>query len=131
MCVLSSVFLSCHRRVEQVKHRIRRKHNKDKKTHVIYMDDVKVIDKSGKDFQKKRYKQLEILVKGSTWNSQFTCRYAKIVLRRGELFHSQNLVLEINRERRRFEQVKTQSHLTFRGFANLQICGIATKIKSP
>jgi hypothetical protein len=86
------------------------------------MDDVKVTGKPGEDFQKKkRYKQLEILVKRSTWNSQFTCTYAKIVLRRGELFPSQNLVLEINRERRRFEQVKTQSHLTFSEFfANLR-----------
>jgi len=60
------------------------------------MDDLKLIAKSEEELQKQT-QQLKPSVMTSIWNLDLE-NFAKIASERGKLVHSQNLVIDINRE---------------------------------
>ena len=71
----------------------------------FYMDDLKLIVKSEEELQK----QIQTV---KNFNDDIHMEFglekcAKIAFKRGKLFHSQNLVIDINREVQELEQGKT------------------------
>jgi hypothetical protein len=78
---------------------------KTKISHLLYMDDLKVIAKSEEDLQK----QIQTV---KTFSDDIRREFgfdkcAKITFKRGKLTKSQNLVLDINIELQELEQGKT------------------------
>ena len=78
---------------------------KIKVSHILHMDDLKLIFKSEKELQK----QIQTV---KTFNDVIHMEFglekcAKIAFKRGKLVQSQNLVIDINREIQALEQVKT------------------------
>jgi hypothetical protein len=73
------------------------------------MDDLKLIAKSEEELKK----QIQTVKTFSDYiHMDFGLdRCAKITFKRGKLTHSQNLVIDINREIRELEQVKTYKYL--------------------
>ena len=80
-------------------------HNKDKKSHLLYMDDLKLTAKSEEELQK----QIQTIKTFSDYiHMEFGLeKYAKIAFKRGKLVHLQNLVVDINIEIQELEQGKT------------------------
>jgi hypothetical protein len=73
------------------------------------MDDLKLIAKSEEEFRK----QIQTV---KTFSDDIHIDFglekcAKITLKKGKLIHSQNLVIDINREIRELEQGKTYKYL--------------------
>ena len=73
------------------------------------MDDLKLIAKSEEELQKQ-------IQTAKTFNDDIRMEFglqkcAKIAFQRGKLFHSQNLVIDINREIQELEQGKTYKYL--------------------
>jgi len=82
---------------------------KTKISHLLYMDDLKLIAKSEEEFQK----QIQIV---KTFSNDIHVDFglekcAKITLKEGKLIYSQNLVIDINREIQEFEQGKMYKYL--------------------
>jgi len=82
---------------------------KTKISHLLYMDDLKLIAKSEEELQK----QIQTV---KTFSDDIHMEFrlekcAKIVFKRGKLVHSQNLVIDINREIQELEQGKTYKYL--------------------
>jgi len=82
---------------------------KTKISQLLYMDDLKLIGKSERDLQK----QIHIV---KTFHNDIHMEFglekcAKIAFKRGKLVHSQNLVIDINREMQELEQGKTYKDL--------------------
>jgi len=79
--------------------------SKTKVSHLLYMDDLKLIAKSEEELQK----QIQTVKTFSdNIHMEFGLeKYAKIAFKRGRLVHSQNLVININREIQELEQGKT------------------------
>jgi len=78
---------------------------KTKISHLLYMDDLKLIAKSEEELQK----QIQI-VKNISDDIHMEFRLqkcAKIAFKRGKLFHSQNVMIDVNREIQELEQGKT------------------------
>jgi hypothetical protein len=78
---------------------------KTKISHLLYMDDLKLIAKSEEELQK----QIQTV---KTFSDDINMeigleKCAKIAFKRGKLAHSQNLVIAINREKEEPEQGKT------------------------
>jgi len=78
---------------------------KTKMSHLLYMDDLKLIAKSEEELQN----QIQIV---KTFSDDIHLEFglekcAKIAFTRGKLVHSQNLVIDINREIQELEQGKT------------------------
>ena len=75
------------------------------KCHLLYTDDLKLIAKSEEQLQKP----IQTLKTFSDdINTEFGLENcAKISFKRGNLVHSQNLVIDINREIQELEQRKT------------------------
>jgi len=82
---------------------------KTKISHLLYMDDLKLIAKSEEELQK----QIQTV---KTFSDDIHMelgldKCAKITFKRGKLTHSQNLVIVINREIQELEQGKTYKYL--------------------
>ena len=97
-----------HWTTEYVEHRIRRAHNKDKNI-TPTLHDLKLIAKSEEQLQ-KRVQTVKI------FSDDIHMEYglekcAKIAFIRDKLVHSQNLVIDINREMQELEQGKTYKDL--------------------
>jgi len=78
---------------------------KTKISHLLYMDDLKLMAKSEGELQK----QIQI-VKNISDDIHMEFRLekcAKIAFKRGKLFHSQNVMIDVNREIQELEQGKT------------------------
>jgi len=78
---------------------------KTKISRLLYMDDLKLIAKSEKELQK----QIQTVKNFSDdIDMEFGLeKCAKIAFKRGKPVHSQNLVIEVNREKQDLEQRKT------------------------
>jgi len=82
---------------------------KTKISHLLYIDDLKLIAKSEEELQKqiKTVKTFSDVI-----HMEFGLeKCAKIAFKRGKLVHSQNLVININREIQELEQGKTYKYL--------------------
>ena len=82
---------------------------KTKISHLLYMDDLKLIAKTEEELQK----QIQTV---KTFSDDIHMEFgpekcAKIAFKRGKLVHSQNLVIDINREIQQLEQGKTYKYL--------------------
>ena len=82
---------------------------KTKISHLLYIDDLKLIAKSEEELQK----QIQTV---KTFSDDIDIEFglekcAKITFKRGKLTHSQNLVIETNREIQEPEQGKTYKYL--------------------
>jgi hypothetical protein len=82
---------------------------KTKISHLLYMDDLKLIAKSEEEIQK----QIQTV---KTFSDDIHMEFgiekcAKITFKRGKLTHSQNLVIDINRVIQELEQGKTCQHV--------------------
>jgi len=82
---------------------------KTKISHLLYMDDLKLIAKSEEELQK----QMQTL---KTYSDGIHMEFglekcAKITYKRGRLTHLQNLVIDTNREIQELEQGKTYKYL--------------------
>jgi len=82
---------------------------KTKISHLLYMDDLKLIAKSEEELQKR----IQIV---KTFSDDIHIEFglekcAKIAFKIGRLVHSQNLVIDINREIQELEQGKTYKYL--------------------
>jgi len=82
---------------------------KTKISHLLYMDDLKLLAKSEEEPQK----QIQTVKNFSDdINMEFGFeKHAKITFKRGKLPHSQNLVIDTNREIQELEQGKTYKYL--------------------
>ena len=82
---------------------------KTKISHLLYMDDLKLIAKSDEELQK----QIQIVKKFSDDIHMDIGleKCAKITFKTGKLIHSQNLVTDINRHIQELEQGKTYKYL--------------------
>jgi hypothetical protein len=77
---------------------------KTKMSHILYMDDLKLIAKLYEEFQK----QIQTV---KTFSNDIHMEFglnkcAKITFKRGKLTHSQNLVIDVNREIQELKQGK-------------------------
>jgi hypothetical protein len=84
---------------------------KTKLSQLLYMDDLKLIAKSEEELQK----QIQTV---KTFRDDIHVefgleKYAKITFMRGKLTHSQNLVIDINREIQELQRRKTYKYLGF------------------
>jgi hypothetical protein len=82
---------------------------KTKISHLLYMDDLKLIAKSEEELRK----QIQTV---KTFSDDIRMDFglekcAKITFKKGKLIHSQNLVIDINREIQELEQEKTYKYL--------------------
>jgi len=82
---------------------------KTKISHLLYMDDLKLIGKTKEELQK----QVQVI---RTFSDDICMEYglnmcAKIVLKRGKLVQSQNIILEFNRVIQQLKQRKTYKYL--------------------
>jgi hypothetical protein len=78
---------------------------KTKISHLLYMDDLKLLGKSEEELQKQTQRVTPF---SDDIHVEFGLdKCAKIVFKEGKLVHSQNLVMDINREIQEFEQGKT------------------------
>jgi hypothetical protein len=80
---------------------------KTKVSHLLHMDDLKLIRKTEEELQKQM--QIVTSVMTSIWNSYSTS--VQTVLQKATSVHSQNLTLDINREIQALEQGKTYKDL--------------------
>jgi hypothetical protein len=82
---------------------------KTKISHLLYMDDLKLIAKSEEEIQK----QIQTVKNFSDdIHMEFGLdKCAKITFKRGKLTHSQNLVIDINRKLQELERGKTYKYL--------------------
>ena len=82
---------------------------KTKISHLLYMDDLKLIAKSEEELQK----QIQTVKTFSDdINNEFGLeKCAKIMFKRDKLNHSQNLVIDTDREIQELEQGKTYKYL--------------------
>jgi hypothetical protein len=82
---------------------------KTKISHLLYMDDLKLIAKSQKDLQKQIH---TVKTSSDDIHMEFGLEEcAKIAFKRGKLVQSQNLVIDINREIQELEQGKMYKYL--------------------
>ena len=82
---------------------------KTKISHLLYMDDLKLIAKSDEELQK----QIQTV---KTFSDDIHMDFglekcANITFKKGKLIHLQNLVIDINREIQELEQGKTYKYL--------------------
>jgi len=78
---------------------------KTKISHLLYMDDLKLIAKSEEELQKQVQ---TVKIFSDDIHMEFGLqKCAKISFKRGKLIQSQNLVIDINREIQELEQRKT------------------------
>jgi len=82
---------------------------KTKISHLLYMDDLKLIAKSEEELQKQ-------IQRVKTFSDDIHMEFglkkcAKIAFKRVKLVHSQNLVIDMNREIQELEQGKRQKYL--------------------
>ena len=82
--------------------------NKTKISHLLYMDDFRLIGKTKEELQ-KRYKKLEPSVKISIWNSDLTSMQRLYPTKKN--VYLQNLVLDINQEIQQHDQGITYKYL--------------------
>ena len=81
--------------------------SKTKISHLLYMDDLKLIAKSEEEFQKQIQSVKNI---SDDIHMEFGLeKCAQIAFKRGKLVHSLNLVIDINREIQELEQRKSTS----------------------
>jgi len=78
-------------------------------SHLLYMDDFKLIAKSEEELRKQ-------IQAAKTFSDDIHMDFglekcAKIAFKKGTLIHSQNLVIDINREIQELEQGKTYKYL--------------------
>jgi hypothetical protein len=78
-------------------------------SHLLYVDDLKLIGKSEEELQ-KQIQMVETFSDDIHMESGLE-KCAKIAFKRGKLAHSQNLVIDINREVQELEQGKTYKYL--------------------
>jgi len=82
---------------------------KTKISHLLYMDDLKPIAKSEEEFQKQIQR---VKIFSDDINMEFAFqKCAKITFKRGKLTHSQNLVIDSNREIQELQSGKTYKYL--------------------
>jgi len=82
---------------------------KTKISHLLYMDDLKLIAKSEEELQKQIQR---VKAFSDDIHMEFGLeKCAKIALKRGKLVHLQNLAIDINREIQELEQGKTYKYL--------------------
>jgi len=82
---------------------------KTKVSHLLDMNDLKLIGKTEEELQK----QMQVI---RTFSDDIYIEFGhdkheKIVLKRGKLVQSQNLILDFNREIQQLKQGKTYKHL--------------------
>jgi hypothetical protein len=82
---------------------------KTKTSHLLYMDDLKLIGKTEEELQK----QVQAVI---TFNDDIHIEFgfdksAKILLKRGKLVQPQNIILEFNRVIQELKQGKTYRYL--------------------
>ena len=78
-------------------------------SHLLYMDDLKLIAKSEKELQKQKE---TVKTFGDDINTEFGLeKCAKITFKRGKLTRLKNLVTDTNREIQELEQGKTYKYL--------------------
>jgi hypothetical protein len=75
---------------------------KTKISHLLYMDDLKLIAKSEEELQRQIQLKLSVMI--FIWN--LNLKNVTITLKRGKLISSQNLVIDNNREIQELEQGK-------------------------
>jgi hypothetical protein len=100
---------------------------KAKISHLLYMDDLKLIAKSEEEFQK----QIQTVKNFSDdIHMEFGLdKCAKITFKRGKLTHSQNLMIDINREIQELEQEKTYKYLGIEKGVGIQHQQMKEKLK--
>jgi hypothetical protein len=82
---------------------------KTKISHLLYMDDLKLPGKSEEELQKQTQ---TVTTFSDDIHVEFGLdKCAKIVFKKGKLVHSQNLVVDINREIQELEHGKTYKYL--------------------
>jgi hypothetical protein len=82
---------------------------KTKISHLLYMDDLKLIGKSEEELQKQTQ---TVTTFSDDIHMEFGLdKCAKIVFKKGKLVQWQNLVVDINREIQELEQGKTYKYL--------------------
>jgi hypothetical protein len=82
---------------------------KTKISHLLYMDDLKLIAKSEEELPKQVQ---TVKTFSNDIHMEFGLgKYAKIAFKKGKLVHSQNLWIDINREIQELEQRKTYEYL--------------------
>ena len=82
---------------------------KTKLSHLLYMDDLKLIAKSEEELQK----QIQTIgnFSGDIHMEFGLEKYAKIAFKSGKLVHSQNLVIDVNRDIQELDQGNTYRYL--------------------
>jgi hypothetical protein len=80
-----------------------------KTSHLLYMDDLKLLGKSEEEIQK----QIQTVTNFSDdIHTEFGLeKCVKVVFKKGKLVHSQNLVVDINKEIQELEQGKAYKYL--------------------
>ena len=82
---------------------------KTKISHLLYVDDLKLIAKSEEELQKQIH---TVKTFSDDIHTEFGLeKCAKIAFKRDKLVHSQNLVIDINRDIQELEQGKTYEYL--------------------
>jgi hypothetical protein len=87
-------------------------------SHLLYMDDLKLIGKSEKELQKQMQKVRTFSDDIHMESGLQKC--AKMAFKRGKLAHSQNLVIDINREMQELEQEKMYKYLRIEDSEGIQ-----------
>jgi len=91
---------------------------KTKISHLLYLDDLKLIAKSEKELQKQIH---TVKTFSDDIYMEFGLeKHAKFAFKRGKLIHSQNLVIDINREIQELEQEKTHKYLRMEEIEGIQ-----------
>jgi hypothetical protein len=82
---------------------------KTKISHLLYMDDLKLIAKSEEEFQRQIHTVKTFI---DDIHMEFGLeKYAKVTFKRGKLISSQNVVIDNNREIQELEQGKPYKYL--------------------
>jgi hypothetical protein len=78
-------------------------------SHLLYMDDLKLIGNTEEEIQ--QYMQVVRTFSIDIHKKSGLNKCAETVLKTGKLVHSQNLILDFNREIKEHEQGKTYTYL--------------------
>jgi hypothetical protein len=100
---------------------------KTKISHLLYMDDLKLLGKPEEELQK----QIQTV---TTFSDDIHMEFgldkcAKSVFKKGKLVHLQNLVVDINREIQELEQGKTHKHLVIEERDGIQYQQMKERLK--
>jgi len=100
---------------------------KTKISHLLYMDDLKLITKSEEELQKQTQ---TVKTFSDDIHMEFGLeKCAKIAFERGKLVYTQNLVIDVNREIQELEQRKTYKYLGIEESEGIQHQQVKERLK--